>query len=455
MIYLGGVKMDTSALESHQSFPVFAVLDGQRKLPLDRFLSVFADVRAREGAGALLLAANGFLLLSGYYMLKAVRESLILSQSGPEGKMYTAAGQALLLLFLVPAYSAFATRMVRIRLISWVTLFFATHLVIFAALGFQGVRIGVAYFLWLGICNYLLIGQFWAFANDLYDEHEGKRLFPLVGGGVALGSLVGAELAAFLFRAFGPYKLMLLSAVILTASVAPALIVNRHESRTGSPQERIVKARIGGRGGFQLIRSDRYLFLIAALVLLLNLVNSNGEFIMSKLAAAQAGAAGGNQMQFFGELYAHFYGLQNLIVLILQIFVVSRVFRYIGVRGALFVVPAIAMGGYALALALPILGVVRIVKSLENSTDYSIQSTARQALFLPTSREAKYKAKMAIDTFFTRSGDMLSAVLVFVGSRLAFSVQNYAALNLVFVFVWVGLVVAVVRQHKKAVPSIA
>lgn len=335
------------------------------------------------------------------------------------------------------------------------TLFFASHLAIFAALGLRGVRIGVAYFLWLGICNYLLIGQFWAFANDLYDEHKGKRLFPLVGGGVALGSLVGARLAAALFRACGPYGLMLVSAAILSASVLPALIVNRHESRTGSRQERIAQARIGGRGGFRLIGSDRYLFLIAALVLLLNLVNSNGEFIMSKLAAAQAGAAGVDQMQFFGELYAQFYSLQNLIVLILQIFVVSRVFRYIGVRGALFIVPVIAMGGYSLALALPVLGVVRIVKGLENSTDYSIQSTARQALFLPTSREAKYKAKMAIDTFFTRSGDVLSAALVFAGSRLALSVQHYAALNLIFVVVWLGLVVAVVRQHKKALPAVA
>ena len=447
--------MDTSALESHQSFPVFVVLDGQKKLPLDRFLSVFADVRAHEGTGALLLAANGFLLLSAYYVLKALREALILTQSTPEGKMYTSAGQALLLLFLVPAYGAFAARVVRIRLISWVTLFFASHLAVFAALGFRGVRVGIPFFLWLGICNMVLVGQFWAFANDLYDENKGKRLFPLVGGGVALGGLVGAGLEAELFRSFGPYYLMLLAGVILASSVVLALLANRSQSRAGSPQERIARARIGGRGGFRLIRSDRYLFLIAALALLLNLVNTTGEFIMGKLAVAQASASGGDQLQFLGEFAGRFYSLQNLMVLILQIFVVSRVFRYIGVRGALFILPLIAMGGYALSLALPILGIVRIVKGLENSTDYSIQNTARQALFLPTSREAKYKAKMAIDTFFTRSGDMLAAALVLVGTRLSLSVQHYAALNLIFVVAWLGLVVAIVREHKKALPAVA
>jgi hypothetical protein len=78
------------------------------------------------------------------------------------------------------------------------------------------------------------------------------------------------------------------------------------------------------------------------------------------------------------------------------------------VRGALFVLPVIALANYSLIAVAPILAVVRVGKILENSTDYSIQNTLRQALFLPTTREAKYKAKAAIDTFFTRTGDVVS-----------------------------------------------
>ena len=89
---------------------------------------------------------------------------------------------------------------------------------------------------------------------------------------------------------------------------------------------------------------------------------------------------------------------------LLQLFVTSRVIRYLGVRGALFILPALALINYSIIAVAPILAVVRIGKILENSTDYSIQNTLRQALFLPTSREAKYKAKAAIDTFFTRAG---------------------------------------------------
>src|SRR6202011_6158443 len=97
-------------------------------------------------------------------------------------------------------------------------------------------------------------------------------------------------------------------------------------------------------------------------------------------------------------------------------FGVSRIFRYIGVRGALFVLPCIALWNYSILLFLPILPIVRIGKILENSTDYSLMNTVRHALFLPASREAKYKAKSCIDTFFVRAGDVLLAGMVYAGT---------------------------------------
>ena len=108
---------------------------------------------------------------------------------------------------------------------------------------------------------------------------------------------------------------------------------------------------------------------------------------------------------------------QNLLGLLIQLFLVSRIFKWIGVRGAMFVLPCIALGGYAMLAAMPVLAVVRLAKIVENATDYSLQNTVRHALFLPTTREAKYKAKAAVDTFFVRTGDALQALIVFVGLR--------------------------------------
>ena len=95
------------------------------------------------------------------------------------------------------------------------------------------------------------------------------------------------------------------------------------------------------------------------------------------------------------------------------------------------------------------LRVIRAVKIAENATDYSLQNTARQALFLPTSREAKYKAKQAIDTFFWRAGDVLSAGLVFLGTELAMAPTALRAVNVVLVVAWIVIVIGIAREHKK------
>jgi len=165
---------------------------GHEKSPLDRALSVFTDVHPGEGLSALLLAANVFSLLAFYSVLKIVRDSLILAEAGAVAASYASAGQALLLFAFVPAYGAFASRVNRLRLVCGVTLFFASHLLIFYLLGMAGVRVGVAFYLWIGVFNMVAVAQFWAFANDLYTNDRGKRLFPLVGIGASLGAVVGS-----------------------------------------------------------------------------------------------------------------------------------------------------------------------------------------------------------------------------------------------------------------------
>ena len=126
------------------------------KGPLDRFLGIFTDVRGGEGVTALLLMLNIFLLLAAYYLLKTIREPLILSiPGGAEVKSYSAAATAGLLMLLVPLYSAFASRVSRVKLINGVTLFFIACLVAFFALSGAGVPIGVAFFISQLVANAL------------------------------------------------------------------------------------------------------------------------------------------------------------------------------------------------------------------------------------------------------------------------------------------------------------
>jgi AAA family ATP:ADP antiporter len=439
-----------------QSLTTIRFPDAAPRNRLERLLAHLADVRGGEGVGVMLLALNLFLLLAAYYMLKTAREALILTEGGAEVKSYSAAGQAVLLLVLVPVFGAIASRVNRVRLVTGVTLFFASHLAIFVVLGKLGVREGVPYFLWVGIFNVMVIAQLWAFANDLYTPQQGERLFPVVGLGSSLGAWLGAVAASQIVGGVGTYGLMTVGGMLLVASAALTWWINRRHVRQADKRIRVEAEKpLSREGGFQLIFRDRYLMLIAALTVLLNIVNTSGEFLLGKLVIAEAARAfpdaamAADRQTFIGAFYGQFFAWVNVAGLVLQTFFVSRIFKAIGPGGALFILPAIALTGYSVILVAPILGLVRVLKILDNSTDYSIQNTARQALFLPTTREAKYKAKAAIDAFFMRFGDVLQAGFVFAGTALGFALSSFAALNVAFTVVWFFIAAALAREYRK------
>jgi len=139
----------------------------------------------------------------------------------------------------------------------------------------------------------------------------------------------------------------------------------------------------------------------------------------------------------------------NIVGVVAQLFLVSRILKYLGVRIALLFLPVIALGGYLLLAFYPVLAVVRWAKTAENATDYSLNNTVRNMLFLPTTREQKYKAKQAIDSFFWRAGDVFSALLVFVGTTfLAWTASNFAVFNIGLVVIWLAVAVAIGRRYK-------
>lgn len=449
----------------------FPEASARGKGPAERFLSLFADVQRGETGTALLLMLNVFLLFTAYYLIKPVRESFILQGGAteifgwtvgkPQIKSYSSAIMAVLLVPVVKNYARLASSVPRQKLITFVTLFFISNLVVFFVLAKTAVSVwvAIAFFVWVGIFNNMVVAQFWAFANDVYTPDQGKRLFAIVGFGASSGAVGGAWIAGKLI-VIGEAQLLLVAAALLAACVGLTNVIHHREAQTR--RQRITEPAgdaekpVGAGGGFQLVFGNRYLLLIALLVLVANVVNSTGEFLLGKRVSEVAGqmvasgAAGGlKEGQWIGQFYSKYFLWVNVLTAFLQLFVVSRILKYLGVRVALMVLPLVALGGYATLAFGAALGVVRLVKILENSADYSIQNTTRHALFLSTSREVKYKAKAAIDTFFVRTGDVMSAVLVAVGTALALTIEQFAIVNLLLVGVWIALAAGVLRHYRR------
>ncbi len=448
-----GLLYENPGMDDHSATPARS----GRSL-LERLLSPFATVKPGEAGLVLLMTLNVFLILCAYYVLKTTREGLILTGGmlglrGDELKLYAGGAMAVLFAAIVPAYGALANRVPRLKLInvSYATVF--ACLVVFFILGTAGVGVGLAFFIWLGLVNMFLIAQFWSYANDIYTEEQGKRLFAIIAIGGSLGAIVGPKLTDFA----GTYQLMLVAAAILAACVVLFNVIDRIQTPQ-SPLAVEKEAPIGGPGGFELIMRDRYLLLIALMLLVTNIVNTTGEFILSSAAVDHAVAVvpgdaadatvKAARREIIEAFYADFFFWVNLVGFLIQAFVVSRVLAWFGVRAALFVLPVIAFGTYGLIAAAGGLAITRVAKIAENSTNYSLMNTVRQALFLPTSRAAKYKAKAAIDTFFVRFGDTVAAVLIGLALHtFGMSITGLSIANLVLVGVWIAVSIGIARRH--------
>jgi AAA family ATP:ADP antiporter len=423
-----------------------------REHPLEFLLALFGEVRPGEAPTALLLALNVFLLLTAYYLLKVAREPLILLGAGAEVKSYASAGQAFLLVFVSSFYGWLSSRVGRVALIAIVTLFFAMNLVVFWALGTRGVNLGVPFFLWVGIFNTVTIAQFWSFAAETYTEEQGKRLFPVIGIGSSVGAVGGATLAEPLIRLGSPFLLMIIAAGILVASLGLTFLAHRRGAtsvKTGAARHEDVP--LGQGNAFALIVRDRYLLLFAVLVLVLNIVTKTGDYVLDRMLVAGAPAAahglGVAPAVYIGEFKARYFEWINSLGVLMQLFVVSRVIKYAGLRAALVLVPLASVAGYGAALAVPVISVLMVARIVESTLDYSLSNTTRQALWLVTSREAKYKAKQVIDTFVMRAGDSTSAALVWVGAHVAMTTRDFLLVNLGLTVLWAGLALLVGRKY--------
>jgi AAA family ATP:ADP antiporter len=409
---------------------------------------VGAEVHEGEWYLVFLFFVNLFLLLMAYYILKVIREPLILMGGGAVSRSYARGMQAGVLALAVPGYSFVANRIEPSRLVKWVLAFFVVTLGAFFIAGRAGAPLGFAFFVWLGIFSTLSIAQFWSLANDLLTEEDGRRLFPLVAAGGTVGGIVGAQIAARAMSWFDPYQLMLVAAGILAICIVLTHLTRGHgfARQEGAPREPAARDE---RGGFTLILRDRYLMLIAGAVILLNLINTTGDYILAEQVNAKAHhlADAAERRRFIGQFYGDFQTWVSVLTAAVQILLVGRLFRLMGLARSLFLLPLLAFAGYGASALLPGLALVATVKVIENSTDYSLQNTIQQALFLRTSRDSKYKAKAAIDTFLVRVGDLGSMALVAAGVHLGLSVFGFAMMNVAAAVAWLWIVRRLARHQ--------
>src|SRR6266700_3978409 len=184
---------------------------------MTRVLNRIVDVRAEEVRALSLGFFFPFLILTGYYITKPIRDSIGASSMEALPWMFTATLVAMLI-----ANAAFAATVARMSRRKFIPLAYGFFIVVFA-LFFIAMRsrpaadqvwIGRGFFVWVSVFNLFNTAVFWAFMTDLFTVEQGKRLYGFIAVGGTLGAILGAYITKHYVREIGPANLLVIAAAM-------------------------------------------------------------------------------------------------------------------------------------------------------------------------------------------------------------------------------------------------
>lgn len=415
------------------------------------------DVQPQELRATLLGFAWFFCLLAGYYLLRPLRDAMGL-QGGADELQWLFSATFVAMAALVPLFGFLVTRLPPRRFVPLAYRFFSLSILGFCvllAMDIGGPWPGRVFFVWLSVFNLFVISIFWSVLADCFSNEQGRRLFGFVAAGGTLGTFVGPALAAAMVTALGPVALML-GAVLLLEAAAQCFVrlypregqaTAASNAQPGAATATGEARPIGGSAlaGLSLIVRSPYLLGLCGYLLLHTAASTFLYFEQGRIVV-DAFASTAERTRFFALVDL---GVSTA-TLLLQLLVTGRLLRRFGVAVALLVLPVASMLAFAAVAFSPTVGVLAGAQALRRAFDYAIARPARELLFTVVSREAKYKAKNAIETLVYRGGDAVSGWLSAGLAALGIGFAGVAALAMPLAALWAALSLWLARQQERA-----
>lgn len=419
--------------------------------PAARVVRMFVDVKRREVEPALLFFFFWFLVIVVFQVLKPLKKGYFVDALGADVELYAKLANIGVAVLIVILFTALYNRLGSRRLIATLVGVFTLALLGFAAvLGRTAPDAGLnwTFYLFGDAWSTVWVTTFWAYLNEMTKSEQSKRLYGLIGGGGVVGGLVGGLVVWQLVEPMGAPALLTGAAVTtlilgllvwrteLLAKSDAAPIGRRDTDRLHLESE--AEKTNAAVEGAKLAMASRYLLAIVMIVFLYELVSQILDYQYSTEAETLIGA--GATQAFFGQITT----IIGVVSVITQFFLVSFIIRKFGMTTALLVLPvamALASGVY---MAVPVLWAGALLTISDNSFSYSINQTARETLFVPTSSDVKYKARAFANMFVQRFGKGI-AILMALGLT-AVPIRFLSILAIVAIVIWAGFAVYAGRR---------
>lgn len=418
-------------------------------------VSRLVTVKPAELKALLVSCAFFYLILCAYYIIRPIRSEMVIA-NGVDNIQWLMLMTFIILIAITPLFGWVTTRFRTRQFLSYCTLFFASHLLIFFFLFNVEDRSPLttrAFFIWVNAFNMFIVSLFWSFMNDIYTRKQSKRLFAFIAAGGTAGAFSGPIITTSLVKTVGLGPLLLISAAILGLSVICITWLTRWDNTEFDEQlldnsERKLALKGGILDAFTLIVKSPYLIGICLFISLYAMSITFVEIQQAKIIENTF-----DDPVKRTQLFSSIDFAVNIIALIFQLFITSRIIQKTGFRFALMLVPVGITIGFGLIATMPLLAVMIAIDIFRRSGDYAIMKPTREMLFTVLSREEKYKAKNFIDTAILRGGNTVSSLIFHALKTSSIGAAGISGISVILGLSWCATAFWLGGQYNQKKPK--
>ena len=359
------------------------------------------------GVRSTFLFINFFLIILALYQLKPASRSLFIESLGAEKLPYIWIATAVTMGVFIAYYHRLVARHNRIHVVLGTCLTISGLLVVFRLLlNHSNPLVAACFFVFVDILGVVLVEQFWSLTNSIYNTREGKSWYGVVGTGGLVGGVAGGWAAAMLIK-HTPLQtpdLLITAAVIIMLIFGLTWVMGRIglycEVEHLAPLEPI-------SGGWRILRHSRYLLLIAAILLLAQLVSPLVEYQFLNTVAASY-----PELEARTAFLSLFFSVMGGVSIAINLGITPLVHRALGPIAGLLLQPLMIWIFSIWFFIQPTLYFSAATKISDRALSYSINRASKELLYVPVDTVLIYQAKAWIDMFGYRLFKVSGSILI-------------------------------------------
>jgi len=400
------------------------------------------------GLRASFLFVNFFLIITALYQLKPASRSLFIEALGAERLPYAWIITALTMVVFITYYNRLVARHSRFNVVLGTCLVISSFLVLFRLLiNLPGPTVAICFYVFVDILSVVLVEQFWSLTDSIYTTREGKSWYGFVGTGGLVGGIAGGGLSALLIQ----YTHLKTPDLLLTAAVTIGIIfaltwVMGHIGLY-CEVEQVVRVEDTAKGGWRVLGQSRYLMLIAAVLLLTQLVSPLIDYQF--LNTVEASYPEREARTAFLSL---FFSVMGFISVGVNLAITPLIHRFFGTIAGLLIQPLmISLFSWAF-LFQPTLFFGGAAKISDRGLSYSINRASKELLYVPIDPVVIYQAKAWIDMFGYRIFKVSGSFLILLFTQwlpVAIGIAQLSWITITISAAWIAIIMVLRHEYHR------